>query len=346
MASGSGDGEVKLWNYAEAMVTIHRRRRRRQQQQQQEQQQQRQQLQQQQQQQQQQIDDSDNLRTSNNGTPDNNIQHDDNDDDDDDEIWRGISMEVSHASHPHTHVDCLAFNSTGETLASSGDGTIRLWDVHTRSCIAALREDDIHVVESISFSPDGKTLAAGNWGNKISLWDVDSHHIIGSAAESTCVHSVCFSPSQPQHLTRTNVCEYQLCSATDHRDLRLWKISDDHLTTDLDNTARQQQQQRQRQQRQQQRQYMTSHTSLVGHVDTVWSVVFSSNGLLIASGSGDGTCRVWNSSTGRCLRVLNQQHDDDVDVMPNSVYCVSFSPCNGYVAAARDDGSIEIGRCC
>ena len=39
--------------------------------------------------------------------------------------------------------------------------------------------------------------------------------------------------------------------------------------------------------------------ALEGHSDSVQSVAFSSDGLLLASGSGDNTVRVWDTSNGR-----------------------------------------------
>ena len=39
------------------------------------------------------------------------------------------------------------------------------------------------------------------------------------------------------------------------------------------------------------------HT-LTGHTDTVWSVVFSPNGNLVASGTQDHLAKIWDVATG------------------------------------------------
>jgi WD40 repeat protein len=44
--------------------------------------------------------------------------------------------------------------------------------------------------------------------------------------------------------------------------------------------------------------------TLRGHTSSVWSVSFSPDGAIVASGSADETVRLWNIETGQCLRIL------------------------------------------
>ena len=49
-------------------------------------------------------------------------------------------------------------------------------------------------IESVAFSPDGKTLAAGGWGNAIGLWDVATgEHIKTFTGHTSRVESVAFN---------------------------------------------------------------------------------------------------------------------------------------------------------
>ena len=47
----------------------------------------------------------------------------------------------------------------------------------------------------------------------------------------------------------------------------------------------------------------------------VWSVTLTDDGQLLASGSADGTTRVWNTTTGACLRTLRaDRHYERLDI--------------------------------
>jgi len=48
-------------------------------------------------------------------------------------------------------------------------------------------------------------------------------------------------------------------------------------------------------------------STMVGHEEKVLSIAFSADGSTLTSGSYDGTCKVWDSSTGALLRTINVQ---------------------------------------
>ena len=187
-------------------------------------------------------------------------------------IWNMIDYSCVELERQTPHVDCLAFSVDGRTLASGGDGVIRLWNVESARCIAAITEEN-RVVETVAFSPDGQTLASGNWGHTIHLWDLEStvHECVAILNENTCIHSISYSPDGKY-----------MASASDNAHIRLWNLTDQ------------------------------SYSVLNGHEDSVWSVVFSPDGKRIASGSDDGNVRVWNPINGECTVVIDSHNSHSV----------------------------------
>jgi WD40 repeat protein len=50
-------------------------------------------------------------------------------------------------------------------------------------------------VNSVAFSPNGQTLAVGDEGNDVSLWNTASRQRIATLSEGSTVNSVAFSPN-------------------------------------------------------------------------------------------------------------------------------------------------------
>ena len=66
----------------------------------------------------------------------------------------------------------IAFAQNGTRMACTGDGSqIRVFDVERTECIAVLK-DNKDRVESLSFSPDGETLASGALDRTLHLWSL------------------------------------------------------------------------------------------------------------------------------------------------------------------------------
>ena len=73
---------------------------------------------------------------------------------------------------------------------------------------------------------------------------------------------------------------------------------------------------------------------LTGHTSLVYSVSFSPDGQSLASGSRNGTVRIWDVNTGRQLRTLTEH--------TSYVFSVSFSPDGQTLASGNGDKTVRI----
>ena len=167
-----------------------------------------------------------------------------------------------------SHVDkCLALSSDGRTVASghhhytSGNHhyTIDLWDIETGKHKKTLKGHK-ESIESLAFSPDGKTLASGSLDNTIILWDVAK----GKRKKTLKKHAneirkVMFSPDGKTLLSydRSTI-------------LKLWEVETGKLIY-----------------------------SLRDHADIATSISLSPDGLTLVSGSQNGYILMWDVATGK-----------------------------------------------
>jgi RNA polymerase sigma factor (sigma-70 family) len=197
----------------------------------------------------------------------------------------------------HTdRVWCVAFNSDRKTLASaSRDKTIKLWDAATGKEKTTLK-GHTGTIFAVAFSPDGKTIASAGlrpteqpdggeegdpYTEEIRLWDVASGKNTATLeGPAGLVNAVAFSPDGKT-----------LASGS----LRFGKKPDEFSgAVVLWDVAR-----------------GKPVATLEGHTNTVFSVAFSPDGKILASGSGDKTVKLWDVATGK-ERVTLKDHDDDV----------------------------------
>ena len=177
-------------------------------------------------------------------------------------------------------VMCLVFHPDGSLLASAGDApTILIWERETGEIRHTLCGHE-GSVNGIAFSPDGRLLVSAGSDSTVRVWDVvsgETVHIL--RGHNAWARAVAFSPDGT--LVASGSADQTIC---------LWDVQTGELLQRLQ-----------------------------GHTHWVWSLDFHStqpdatNGTtdsatgayVLASGSVDGTVRLWNMPAGDCRAVLH-----------------------------------------
>ena len=220
-------------------------------------------------------------------------------------------------------VNSVAFSRDGRTLASgNADGMVRLWDVtglaRPRPLSQPLPSGPAYgsvgsspaAVDSVAFSPDGRTLASGNDGGTLQLWDV-AHPARPRplsqlpAGFPAAVASVAFSPDGRR-----------LASGNADGTVRLWDVTGPASPRPLG-------------------QALTG----VGTV-SVASVAFSPDGRTLASGNADGTVRLWDVTGPASPRPLGPILTGST--VPAPAGTVAFSPDGRTLASGNADGTVRL----
>jgi WD40 repeat protein len=271
-------------------------------------------------------------------------------------LWDAATGKERLTLKGHTsYVNCVAFSPDGKLIASGQGqlfvaGEVKLWDSGTGKELASLARKKgggahADAVTALAFTPDGKTLATASIDKIVRLWDVEGKKELGSLdGRGGEVYALAFFPNG-----KTLAVGYQ----AETKGVFLW----DMTTRDLKAGPRAKGQDEGRALA-----LTADGTSLAwghGGVEVwdverqqvrftlpvkVWSVAFSPDGKLLATGGGKSFLRLWDTATGDELAVLQPARvrgQDGVIEGGSAFSKLAFSP-DGKTLAATSGGNVEL----
>jgi WD40 repeat protein len=217
-----------------------------------------------------------------------------------------LPPEFGSAGLTHTH-DAAAnegvIAADSATFYSAGaDKSVKVWKLASDNPVKNFPHPNI--VDSIAFNKDGTILATGCHDGNLRLFDLAKATVLKTIAAHTkpapvAIYSVAFSPDGKT-----------IASAGYDQAIRLWDATTGNVV----------------------REFLPykEKTFEKGHRDAVYSVAFSPDGKMIASGGVDKTIKLWDVATGAVVRelvdpALKPAPGNPGEAHPGAVYSVRFT---------------------
>jgi WD40 repeat protein/tetratricopeptide (TPR) repeat protein len=197
-------------------------------------------------------------------------------------LWSKEGKLLKTFNHPDG-VTSVSFSPDGKTIATGcADRTIRIWQVDNDKSAIPYGIAPLHgilsghrdIVTSVSFSPDGKTLASASHDNTVKIWNLANKKLLQTlTGHKDWVLGVSFSPDGQT-----------IASASADKTVKLW-----------DRESKTQK-------------FKINPKTLTKHSGFVHSIKFSPNSREMVSASADSTAKIWNRN-GEEIRTLKGHND-------------------------------------
>lgn len=211
-------------------------------------------------------------------------------------LWDTSTLTMITVLHGHSDaVRSVVWNPQGTQLVSaSADQTLKLWDALSPVCLRTVSTGEPSP-RAIAWHPFQSLWAAGH-GETVRIWDEEGNCMQTLKGHTGLVMSITWSP-----------CGQWIASSSDDATIRIWSLEQEHTVQVLS-----------------------------GHRRSIWSIswhtiadsesttrddslIFDESKSLLASGSHDQTVKLWNPTTGNCIRTLHGHTNSLRDLTWNRV---------------------------
>ncbi|KAK0710685.1 beta transducin-like protein HET-E4s [Lasiosphaeris hirsuta] len=150
-------------------------------------------------------------------------------------IWDAVSGQCLQTLEGHSDsVQSVAFSPDSQRLASgSGDRTIKIWDAASGQCLQTL-EGHGGWVRSVAFSPDSQRLASGSDDRTIKIWDAASGQCLKTKNVATLVTYISFDCTS--HYLITNAGHIDIATAITENAIQLDDLVEQGYSLGQDNS--------------------------------------------------------------------------------------------------------------
>ncbi|KAH7150699.1 hypothetical protein DER46DRAFT_628659 [Fusarium sp. MPI-SDFR-AT-0072] len=225
-------------------------------------------------------------------------------------IWdasSGACLQILKGHDDFIYSVALTHDST-QLATASRDRTVKIWDANSGECLQTLN-GHASQINSVAFSHDSVLLASASDDRTVKIWDANSGACLQTLeGHGGYVQSVVFSSDSTR-----------LASASDDNTAKVWDASSGACLQTLEGHSKYV------------RSVAFSHDSI--RICTN-SVAFSHDSTWLASSSDDGTVKIWDVSSGTCLKTL-EEHE-------SCTRAVAFSYNSTRLASASDDKKVKI----